>query len=500
MAAVVLAFLLFTTFFSLLVLIRRYVIDNRYALKIPTVSPVHPLIGHCGLYMGKNTRQVFWLMAKCFRVVDRLSKLRFATIPVLLVNHPDLIQELMTRPELYDKPFFYEYMGLGKGLITEQRGQMWRRSRKLLNPTFSTRILNEFVPIMDARARKMIGSLAELADGKTEFDILPITAQCTLEMVFSTTMGCRMEERQGEREYVRCLEGLMTCIGERMLNIDRYLGPVYRFTKAYKVDKVCRDTCNGFTEKIIQERKHEMASNNNNIIDERLSSGEMDESRAKSLNFLDQILTIRRPDGTNFPDDEVSDHLYSIVGAGSETSALTISYACLFLAMDHQIQTKVSTEIKQVFPSRNTEVTPETLKQLAYMEMVLKETLRLCPAVPFAARSNETPIKRKDLWGDDPERFDPERFSTEASQNRHPYAYLPFSGGFRNCIGGRYALNSLKIMLLRILQNFHIDTSQKRENMRFRWAITMKLVGPHAVLLTRRDLYQQNPPSSQPQQ
>lgn len=60
-----------------------------------------------------------------------------------------------------------------------------------------------------------------------------------------------------------------------------------------------------------------MASNNNNIIDERLSSGEMDESRAKSLNFLDQILTIRRPDGTNFPDDEVSDHLYSIVGAVS---------------------------------------------------------------------------------------------------------------------------------------------------------------------------------------
>lgn len=120
----------------------------------------------------------------------------------------------------------------------------------MLNPAFSTRILNEFVPIMDSRARKMVKSLAVLADDKTEFDILPITAQCTLEMVFSTTMGCKMEERPGEREYVRCLEGLMTCIGERILNIDRYLGPVYRFTKAYQVDKVCRDTCNGFTEKV----------------------------------------------------------------------------------------------------------------------------------------------------------------------------------------------------------------------------------------------------------
>lgn len=96
----------------------------------------------------------------------------------------------------------------------------------------------------------MVGNLAQLADGKTEFDILPITAQCTLAMVFSTTMGCRMEERQGEKEYVWSLEGLMTCMGERILNIDRYLEPVYRLARVYQMEKVFRDTCNGFTEKV----------------------------------------------------------------------------------------------------------------------------------------------------------------------------------------------------------------------------------------------------------
>lgn len=179
--------------------------------------------------------------------------------------------------------------------------------------------------------------------------------------------------------------------------------------------------------------------------------------------------------------------------------------------MDREIQAKITSEILQVFPSHGVEVTPESLKQLVYTEMVIKETLRLCPAAPFAARSNATPIdlngiripkgqhicfnfyslhRRKDFWGSDPERFDPERFHPEASKARHPYAYLPFSGGFRSCIGGRYAINSLKIMLFRILQNFHIDTSLRREDLRFRWAITMKLVGPHAVRLTKRDLYQ----------
>lgn len=114
------AFIPFTALFFLLTLIRRYVIDNWYALKIPTVSPVHPVLGHVAIFMRKNTRQLFWLYVKCFEGVNRLAKLHFGPIPVLLVNHPDVIQELMTRPELYDKPFFYEFMGLGRGLITEQ--------------------------------------------------------------------------------------------------------------------------------------------------------------------------------------------------------------------------------------------------------------------------------------------------------------------------------------------------------------------------------------------
>lgn len=66
-----------------------------------------------------------------------------------------------------------------------------------------------------------------------------------------------------------------------------------------------------------------MANINNNIIDERMSAAEIDDGRVKSMNFLDQILTIQRPDGTNFVDDEVSDHLYSIVGAVSLLNGIT---------------------------------------------------------------------------------------------------------------------------------------------------------------------------------
>lgn len=248
----VLAFLLFLVVFFVWIVLRDYVIYNLYAMKIPTVQPVHRLFGHAGFFMGKNSCQLFRLMVKLYANVDRVGKLWMGPIPVLLVNHPDLIQQLMNKPEVYSKPFFYKYIGLNTSLITEQRGQMWRKHRKLLNPTFSTRVLTEFVPIMDARARKMVRTMAAFADGKSEVDILPLTAECTLEMVFSTTMGCRMEERDGQKQYVRSLEKVMECIGERILNIDRYLEPVYRFTKAYKNDKITRYFCNGFTDQVFK--------------------------------------------------------------------------------------------------------------------------------------------------------------------------------------------------------------------------------------------------------
>ncbi|KAL1399841.1 hypothetical protein pipiens_007910 [Culex pipiens pipiens] len=235
---------------------------------------------------------------------------------------------------------------------------------------------------------------------------------------------------------------------------------------------------------------------------------ETDEFERKSLNFLDQILTIVREDGTSFTDQEISDNLYTMMSAAHETSALTVSYTCLLLAMHPKIQDKVIAEMNEVFYDSTVEITLDTLKQLEYTERVIKEVLRLLPAVPIGARQTNSELlldgvqipknqilafncynlhRRTDFWGPDPERFDPDRFLPEASQGRHPYAYVPFSAGLRNCIGMRYAMNSMRIMLLRILQEFEIGTDLKQADLRFKFEITLKLVGPHSVWLKRRE-------------
>ncbi|XP_058453176.1 cytochrome P450 4V2-like [Malaya genurostris] len=483
----------------LLYLYTRELFGSRFANKICATLPVHPVFGHILFFMGKSSDQAFCLVNKYFSQVDRLGKLLTGPKALIMVNHPDLLQQILTSSDLHDKPFFYKFFGLGGGLITENSGERWLRVRKLLNPTFNTRMLTSYLPIMDFRTKRMITKLRTMADGQTDVNILKFIGECTLEMVFSTTMGRNAHELPGQREYIQNLEVIQNLLGERILNVNQHLEFVYRMSKAYKREQSSRDYCNKFTDKIIAERRKEL---------DKLSGMETeeDEYHTKSLNFLDEVLAIHDENKLTFSDQEISDHLYTIMTAAHDTSALTVAYTCLLMAMHPDIQTKVRNEMNEVFFSSSVDINCDSLKQLEYTEMVINEVLRICPAVPFVARQTAREIeldgvripkgqilvvnffslhRRTDIWGSDPERFDPERFRPEATKARHPFAFLPFSGGLRNCIGSRYAKNSMKIMLLRILQNFEIQTDLKFTDLRFKFEITLKLAGPHNVRLVK---------------
>lgn len=125
------------------------------------------------------------------------------------------------------------------------------------------------------------------------------------------------------------------------------------------------------------------------------------------------------------------------------------------LALHQEIQDKVVTEMHEVFADQNSTVTFDDLSKLTYLEMVVKESLRHYPVGPFIARktSEDFPFKdgilpkdtiilmnirklHKDpkYWGDDAAQFNPERFLPEKFDKMHPYTFLAFSGGPRNCM------------------------------------------------------------------
>lgn len=184
-----------------------------------------------------------------------------------------------------------------------------------------------------------------------------------------------------------------------------------------------------------------------------------------------------------------------------------MAHTCLLLAMNPEVQEKAYQEVKEVVVPSDVFFDMDTLKQLVYVEAVLKEAMRLIPVAPLIARENIRDIeldghlipkgtvllmnmyalhRRNDVWGSDFERFYPERFLGETAKRRHPYAHLPFSGGPRGCIGYRYAMMSLKILLALILKNFELSTDLKYNDIKYHYQISLNLAIPHAVSLKRR--------------
>ncbi|KAJ3624407.1 hypothetical protein MTP99_018029 [Tenebrio molitor] len=198
-----------------------------------------------------------------------------------------------------------------------------------------------------------------------------------------------------------------------------------------------------------------------------------DEAPKKKI-FLDYLLDLTDQDD-RWSDEESVEEARTIEVAGSDATALSVCYVLMMLAMHQEIQNKVYEEIVSIFGDDRSP-TLEDLQKMCYLERVIKETLRLFPVGGLIARrltkdivlgsyvlSKDTcvcvPIlclhQDFHLWSD-PLTFDPDRFLPEEVSKRHPYAYLPFSGGPRNCIGFRYAMLTMKTTLSALLRHYRV--------------------------------------------
>ena len=168
--------------------------------------------------------------------------------------------------------------------------------------------------------------------------------------------------------------------------------------------------------------------------------------------LIDQILL----NEDKFTEKEIEDHVLTFV-SGYETWANALAHTMLLLAIHPEIQKKCVDEINGVFHSKDIEIGAESMNQLQYLDMVQKEAYRLLPTVPIVLRQVRENFelkqglvipknvhfminlyalhRRKDVWGEDADKFNPDNFLPEKANNRHPFSFLPFSSGQRNCIG-----------------------------------------------------------------
>ena len=184
-----------------------------------------------------------------------------------------------------------------------------------------------------------------------------------------------------------------------------------------------------------------------------------------------------------------------------------MSTTLVMLALHQNVQEKVIQELEDVFDSIDQEIDNDLLKNLHYLDMVIKETLRLFPVIPLFGREATKDIELKSCtipaganiiinvfnvhknpiyWGDDAHVFNPDRFLPENFSKIHPYAYIPFSKGPRNCIGMIYGMNVMKVVLTHILRNYKVKTSLKFEDLDFKMTLTLQIVQGYMIKLEKR--------------
>ncbi|XP_061389734.1 probable cytochrome P450 313a4 [Musca vetustissima] len=372
------------------------------------------------------------------------------TYPVLLITEPDIIRDILTSPYCTNKGLLYEPLikGIGRGLITSKEPE-WSVHRKLLNPAFSFKILQSFMPIFNQEVNNIITILNKNNECS---NMTTLMQDHTLNVAIRTTFGLNVTG-DGKNGQNNCLKQNYQC---RKLNLDKSLTP----------------------------------------------------REPKNLNiFLDQAIELMRKN--EFTVQQVEDELNTILLAAFETTANTITYTLMLLAMFPEYQEKVYKELRSLFPhAGDFEVTYENTQDMIYMGMVINESMRVLPPVPFVARENSHEIeltngivipagvqfglniftmhRRKDLWGANADIFDPDNFLPSNTEGRHPYAFIPFTKGMRNCIGWKYGLLSTKVALAKLLMNFKFSTDFKYVDLQFYNSIVLELKQTPVLKIERR--------------
>lgn len=198
---------------------------------------------------------------------------------------------------------------------------------------------------------------------------------------------------------------------------------------------------------------------------------------AERRDVLGLLLSARDPEtGRVMSDGELGSNLFTFIAAGHETAAIGLAWTLWLLAKDQATQDRVREEVERIAGARD--IGPEDVDRLVFTQQVVQESLRLFPPAPALTRQAKEdtrigphPISRKSsvfvafwslhrnerLW-EEPAAFDPDRFAPEKAKARHRFAYLPFGGGPRVCIGMSFAMLEMTTILATLARDFRFTT------------------------------------------
>ncbi len=365
----------------------------------------------------------------------------------VFVAHPRGVERVLaSRRENYVKGSTYDGVRrvIGNGVLALE-GKEWRARRTLMNPAFHRAALGDLATTMVATTRAFLDDLQRRVPGEGEIDAHREMVHLTLDVVVHALFGRDLgAEAQVSYEALGAALELVSEVANGVVLPEWVPTPGNRKLKRTMTE------LEGAVYRVIAAGRRKGGH------DGTLLSMLLDASDGDT--------------GAPLSDRDVRDEVFTMFVAGHETTALTLTWMFTLLAGRDDVVTKLRAEVAEVLGDR--EPGFADYPKLKYVRQVVDEVLRLRGPVAMTARTavDDDDIlgfrvkkgdivlpffwavhRHRDFWTD-PDRFDPDRFADDAAKGRDPWAYLPFSGGQRICIGNTFSLVETVIVLAMLVQ------------------------------------------------
>lgn len=419
-------------------------------------------------------------LSRCAREYGDFVPLRIGLKKILLVSDPAAIEEvLLTKSRDFVKHFGLKQTSqlLGNGLLNSD-GDFWLRQRRLAQPAFHRDRIQQYGRAMIDHTRRMLGGWR---DGDRR-DLVVEMMELTLKIAAKTLFDA---EETGDAAVIRNqLAESIRLFNRRFISLIRLpLG--WPTPQNLKMRTVTR-RLNEIIYKFIEARRREGVGDRHDLL-------------SLLLHAKDEA-----GDGTGMTDEQLRDEVMTLFLAGQETTALALSWTWYLLTQYPAAEEKLVAEVRDVLADRP--MTVEDLPRLRYADAVMNESMRLHPPAYVLGREAirdttvggqpvpkgwtvfmaQSVVHRDPRWWDAPEEFRPERWLDGSTKNLPKFAYFPFGGGPRICIGNAFAMMETVVVLAEVARRFHFARTES-EALDPVPSITVRPSRPlHVVLHERR--------------
>ncbi|AUV83790.1 cytochrome P450 [Salinigranum rubrum] len=434
-----------------------------------------PLIGNSGQY-AKNPFEFITAVEEAYGDVAHFE---LGPIDTYMITNPaDIERVLVTDDAKYRKPKFQDdAIGdlLGDGLLMSE-GETWRTQRELAQPSFLMSRLSGLSDLMVDYTEEMLADWREGGVINVHLEMARLTVKIIVEAMFGATI---------DDDRVRTVQENLEPLGSRFEpNPFRFAIPDWAPTRENREYKKALSTI----EEVVWD-----------LIDER--EGTQYGDGEEPMDLLSVLLRAR--DRGEQTDENLRDEMVTMLLAGHDTTALTLTYTWYLLSQHPEVESRVHDELDGLLEGQRP--TFADVRAMEYTEAVLNEAMRLYPPVYTIFREPQVDVRlggyrvpagsavmlsqwavhRSSRYWDAPLEFDPDRWLDERADARHRFAYFPFGGGPRFCIGKQLSLLEARLIMGTVCQQYRLEYTRD-EPFDLRGSLTMHPRQPMEMRLVER--------------